>query len=223
MIFIIVLFILISICVNSINTNIQKLNSDSRVASMKEKNIVIAEIIQPMYKTQLYDHNLENYFMSDIYADLPNDQMITAIERDYFKLFELCINSILNNKNSFQEKWQQLNNPQGLQYKFYIPTVKFAKYSLDYEKYLQKTSLQNFRYNVESIYPHFEDNEKYFISLNTKKCTKDEHILFLVKRAIDLYFNFKNEVNNCLQFNKCDHKLNIIKQENKQKKNQCKL
>jgi len=215
------MLILITICIVTIKNKILKLNKDIRVISMEHKNYVVDKTFLPLYTSQLYDYSLENFFISDIYVDLPDDQMVISVEKDYFNLFEKCINSILHNRLMFEGKWQDLNHPIGLQYKNYIPIVKFAKYSLDYEKYLEKTSQQRFALKVETTYPHFKDNSKYFVVLQNNTCKKRVHILFFIKRAIDLYFNYKNEVNQCLQYNICDY--NLPKTELQQEDNTCQL
>jgi hypothetical protein len=157
-----------------------------------------------MYRKQSYNYLLEDYFLDDIYKKLANDVMIDTVQTDYFKSFIKCIDSIMNNKNEFIKIFINLDKPNSLQYKFYIPVVKFAKYSIDYENYLEQTSQQKFSIRVESKYSHFKDDPKYFVILdNGKSCKKKVHILYFITKAIDLYNNYKIEVNNCIFHDIC--------------------
>ena len=207
LIIILVIILLLFSCylyTKTIKTKIATLNKDVRITLMEKKDYVIEESMKSIYSRQLYDYELEDYFLNDIYINLPNDELITNVENDYFTLFKSCINSIITNKKMFETKFQDLDDPTGLQYKYYIPVVKFAKYSMDYEKYLEKTSQQRFTLRVETEYPHFKDAQKYYVTLDNGKCKKLEHILYFVTEAIKLYTNFKSQVDNCLYHDVCN-------------------
>lgn len=218
----ILVFTLLFLYNKNINNKIINLKNNLKVIEMEKKDEVIDENYRTMYRKQAYDYSLENYFLDDIYKDLPDDKRVNLIETDYFNIFIKCINSIMDNKRNFSNIFSELDKPNALKYKFYIPIVKFAKYSIDYENYLEKTSQQKFSVRVETKYSHFKDDPEYFVILdNGKSCKKKVHILYFITKAMDLYNNYKEEVNNCIFHNICTQP--IIQETSEGTNTQCKL
>jgi hypothetical protein len=170
-------------------------NINNKIINLK--NNLKEKVLSNTYPKQA----LENYFLDDIYKDLPDDKRVATVETDYFVCFIKCIDSIINNKNDFINIFMKLDDPSSLQYKFYIPVVKFAKYSIDYENYLEQTSQQRFLIRIVTKYRHFKDDPKYFVILNNGK--RRVHILYFITKAIDLYNNYKTDVDNCIFHNIC--------------------
>lgn len=195
LLFILLLFVLFLWIIDK-QIQIKILNTNQNIKVINKKN----EIESPK---QLYNNEVEDYFLNDIYKNLPDDIKLQKFQKDYFDIFIKGIDLILSNKTYFENTFIILNNPSSLKYKLYIPIIKFAKFSIDYEKYLEKLNFQQFNILVEKYYNNFKDDPKYFIIFNNNNCNKRVHILYFIEKAFELYNMYKNKVNSCIYHNLC--------------------
>lgn len=175
----------------------------TKVQDQKHTKLVVDETYRPLYIQQTYDFRVEDYFVSDIYKDIPEDQRSDKVQDDFFIVFTTCIDTILRQKKSFEHNFQVLSTPTALQYNYYLPVVKCAKYSIDYDSYLRETDQRRFILLVENMYRDFSSNDRYFALLDNGKCKKHIHVLYFIERAIELYRNHRKTVDDCLYYGKC--------------------
>jgi hypothetical protein len=187
----------------SLVTKMTSLEKNIKVQEMKKTDLVVDKTYKDIYKQQTYNFRVEDYFASDIYSKIPEDQRGSKVQSDYFALFVQSIQSVFHNESFYVKHFQQLDKPVALANSFYIPIVKFAKFSVDYEGYLETTSQREFAVRVEVKYPKFGTDEKYFVTLDNGKCKKRVHITYFIEKALKLYKSFKKEVDDCIYYNKC--------------------
>jgi len=223
---IIIVIIILSIILFRMNSkilnNITTLSNNidvKKVVIMEETTTINQTIgfidnrLKYAYITENYNYKLPDFFLSDIYKDLPPEQQVESVQNDYLVLFILAINSIVNNKQDFIKYFKKLNQPVSLQLQSYIPVVKLAKYSIDYNKYLVKMDTQKFLLLVETYYPQFNTNPKYFIEVANNSCQRNEQVLFFVTLAISLYTKHRDKVNDCIYYNKCSCASPVVQEE----------
>lgn len=204
LLFIILFFSVYLIMLNRrLKYQIEDVNEYIKVQNMKKTELVVDETFKPLYIQQTYGFKLEDYFISDIYKDMSEDLQPVKAQEDYFKIFTTAIDTILRQRDSFQQNFRVLSTPDCLQYDYCIPLVKCAKFSVDYDKYLSRSDQSNFTILVEKQYPDFEVDDRYYILLDNGKCKKHVHLLFFIQKTIELYTNHPQDVNECLYYNKC--------------------
>lgn len=187
----------------SLYSKMASLEKNLKVQEMKKTDLVVDKTYKDIYKQQTYGFQVEDFFASDIYSKIPEDQRGSKVQSDYFGLFVKSIESVFANEPYYVQNFQLLDKPTALANNFYIPIVKFAKFSIDYEGYLKNTSQRQFATRVEVKYPKFGTDEKYFVTLNNGKCKKRVHITYFIEKAMKLYKGFKKEVDDCIYYNKC--------------------
>ena len=134
---------------------------------------------------------------------MTDDVRPEAVQKDYFSLFVQATDSILKYKKEFQDSFSNLSDPSSLSNDHYLPCVKFAKYTLDYDNYLQGINSNHLLVQTELKYPRFDTDLKYYLWLDNGKCKKQVHILHILQKAVDLYAKYSNDVDACLYHNRC--------------------
>lgn len=202
---IILIFIVITIKVTDKDVwkQIQVINDITRVKDMKKTDEVVDETFRPLYREQTYNFRLEDFFLDDPYKKMTDDVRPDTVQSDYFGLFVKSIDSIMKYKKEFKDSFLLLDDPSSLSKDHYIPCVKFAKYTVDYDKYLQEVNSNHLLVQTELKYPKFETDLKYFLILDNGKCKKHVHVLKVLEKAVSLYNKFTNDVNECLYHNRC--------------------
>lgn len=199
LIFILIVFIL---CLYLFDIKIYEknkaINRDSKVIDMAKKDLIVNNNFKDIYNNNL-NKDLDNFFIDDVYINLSSGDQITKVENDYFNLFTSSINSILSNKIYIENVSIILDKPVSLEYNFYIPIIKFSKFSIDYDIYLQHINEEEFNKRIENYYNNFKNDNKYFVMLNKKRT----HVLYFIQQGIELYKNYKNDVNKCIYFKSC--------------------
>lgn len=186
-----------------INSTLQAINDNARVQFMKQSDEVVEPIYEPLYRSQTYNFNLESFFLDDIYKPMSEDVRVESIQNDYYKLFITAIDSILKYKKEFTSSFLYLDDPSALQYDYYRSCVKFAKFTLDYEGYLNDINSRKLSVLTESKYKDFSSDPTYFLLIDKGKCKKHVHILKVLEKAVYLYTKHKDDVDECLYNNKC--------------------
>jgi hypothetical protein len=187
-----------------LRSRLSSMDKHAKVQEVKKSELVVDETYKDIYKQQTFNFKVEDFFISDIYKEIPEDARGEKVQEDYFEMFTKAIDSIMSNIRFFTNGYNTLNNPSSLQYTTsYLPVVKLAKFSVDYDGYLSQTSQRQFMVRVETQYPKFGTDEKYFVVLDNGKCKKRVHILYFIQKGLQLYVNHKVDVDNCIYYGKC--------------------
>jgi len=194
------LIVIIFIMDGKLRLAVEDIKLEDNVMDMKKKDFVLQDQPRVIYKHQLY--KLEDYFVYDVYADMKDtDARTQRLERDYVNVFAECVRSILDNKEVYnQTPSKTFGTLKSLQYKFYTPVLLFAKFTVDYDYYLQKYNQNYFKSRVEAIFEHFDTDAKYFVTLDNGKRV---HLMHFVQQAEDLYISQTDLVNECLYYKQC--------------------
>ena len=182
---------------------IEGISKLAKVADIKKSDEVVDETYRPLYREQTYNFRLEDFFLDDVYKKMTDDVRPETVQSDYFALFVAAIDTVLKYKKEFIDSFLLLDDPSSLANDRYIPCVKFAKYTVDYDKYLQTVNSNHLLIQTELKYPKFETDPKYYIVLDNGKCRKHVHVLKVLQKAVNLYYNHKVDVDECLYHNRC--------------------
>lgn len=178
---------------------------DQKVRTMIPTDMEIQVPYIDIYTAQGRSSDLPDYFHEDIYRDLPYDSRAVVLQKDYFNIVIDVVETVLRNKLKLMDAYPKLRTKEALSLPYYIPCVKAAKFSVDYEQYLKDLNPRTLLTMLEEKYTNFGTDKKYFVTLTNKTCVKKVHIMYFIKIATDLYLDFMEEVNNCIYNKQCNY------------------
>ncbi len=190
----------------TLSRKIDEINTNKTLVETEEKDNYIKNQYQLLYKKQFYNFRVEDYFLDDIYQRLIGPAKKTAVMNDYFGLLVKAIDAILNNKTDFQQNYNIYNKLEALKFPYYLPLAKYAKYTIDYDKYLRDFDPNQIFYRLNVYYPNFRTDEQYYIILKNKTCTQRAHVLLFLEKAVQLYIDYPDNVDQCIYYNICEQK-----------------
>ncbi len=205
---VVVIVFLIALFVYSYRIKQRLLNilTDEKVKGMRATDMEVNVKYVDMYNAQGRSSSLPDYFHEDIYKDLPTDTRLVVLQKDYYNLVIDVIESVLRNKPKMQESYPKLRTLESLSINAYLPCIKAAKFSVDYDHYMKDLNPRTLMALLEKKYSRFATDKQFFVTLTNKTCVKKVHILYFITIATDLYLDFSEEVNNCIYNNECNHK-----------------
>lgn len=201
----------------SVNNQLNDLEKNKILMDTKKKDAVLNDQYKFLYRKQQFGFRVEDYFLEDIYKEFSDSQLIFNITNDYIKLLTNAVDSILKNKTEFQNNYMLYDQPEALKYPYYLPLAKYAKFTIDYDKYLKYIDPQHLAVRLNIYYPNFKTDGKYFIILKTKTCSQHAHVLLFLEKAVELYLKHPIRVDQCIYNNICELKKEVPQEQ------QCKI
>ncbi len=199
-----IIFIYIVMSMNkSVHYQLDDLTSNHKTLQMQKTTNVYDRQYRLLYLRQKFNNRVEDYFLIDMYEELPDDVRMINLKKDYLQILINAIDTVLTNKQEFEQQYMIYDTPEALKYPYYLPMAKYGKYTIDYDKYLKYVDTEELVVRLNEHYPEFTTNDAYFLTIKNETCTQRAHVLLFLEKAIKLYLKEPVRVDQCIYYNIC--------------------